>query len=197
MKRTLVGCFGDFLTADENSSKKFVDSLPSNKQLSKVVLPVGYFRRAFLKPIKKYKPQRVIYFGMHENRAQPMFETVAKNQMVTLKKPLVRFAVNVYSHLLRLKRKNLRIKKQPSKDMLTILPISKSKERAITLHTKPPKISQIPVSKDAGYFVCNYQLWVVETFLRRHARAVEFYFIHVPAKLSASQKQALKEFVFS
>lgn len=196
MKKTLVAGFGDFLTSDTNSSEEFIKQLPDNKKLTKILLPAGYFKKSLIKPIKKNKPQKVVFLGMHEGRKKPMFEVVANNRKITLKKPVYRFGISMYSHVLRVLKKNLRIKKEPSKKDLIILPIEKKGPQTIKLQSKPPK-KGIGLSMDAGYFVCNYAMWIVERFLRKQSKDVEFYFIHIPKKLSSAQKKMLEEFILS
>ena len=192
----LVTAFGPHLYFDKNSSQELLNSLP-NKGLIKKILPVNYFKRAILRPIKKYNPETLICLGADENKKFPVFETVAKNEMVTIKNPFVRFLAIIYSHFLWLFGENLHIKKQPRKDQLTILKIDKKHKSKIRLHTKVPKLEGIGVSKDAGYFVCNYTIWVIEDYLQRNNIECNFYYIHIPQNPTTTQKKIIKDFILN
>jgi len=196
MKITLITAFGDFLQNDCNSSKEFLKEISESNNIHKVILPVGYFRNDFIKPIKKYSPNKLIFLGMDNSIKKPKFETIAKNRLVTLKNPLFRFFLMIYVCWLKLNNKNLRIKKEISKKLLIELPIERNKEQEICLHTIPPKLKEITISNDAGNFVCNYSMWVVENYIRHNKLDTDFYFIHLPLKLNNKQKQELIRFIF-
>jgi pyrrolidone-carboxylate peptidase len=200
MNKTLVTAFGDFLEYDFNSTKKFLNEIPDKNGLIKMILPVGYFKNEFVKPVKKYRPKRIIFLGMENSAKNPKFETIAKNEMKTLKNPFYRFVGTAYSYYLKWNNKNLRIKKSFSKKtlsrLLTVIPIQKDKPKQITLHSNPPKLKQIKISKYAGNYVCNYSMWVTENYIKEHNLPIEFFFIHIPPKLNKAQKQELFNFIF-
>ncbi len=196
MKKTLITGFGSFLQYETNSSKEFINNIPNNKNLIKHIFPVGYFKNEFTKVIKKYKPQRIIALGLNEDISKPKFETVVNNQKITLKKPLMRFIANTYSFWLKLNKKNLRIKKPIPESDLIVLPINKHEKSKIIFQDKIPKFKEITISKDPGYFVCNYAMWVIKEYIRKHKLNISFYFIHLPSKLTKAQTKELEEFVF-
>lgn len=192
----LVTAFGPHLYFDNNSSQDLLNSLP-NKGLIKKILPVNYFKRSILRPVKKYKPDVLICLGLDENKKIPVFETVAKNEMITIKNPFFRFLVKIYSRFLWLFSRNIRIKNQPHKNKLTILKINKKHKSKIKLHTKVPKLEGIGISKDAGYFVCNYTIWIIEEYLQKNNINCNFYYIHIPQNPTTTQKKIIKDFILS
>jgi len=195
MKITLVTAFSDFLGHDFNSTEEFLKQIPDEKGIIKQILPVGYFKNDFIKPIEKYKPHRIVFLGMHDSRKIPKFEVVAKNQKVTLKNSFHRYFLTVYSRYLKWNNKNLRVNKTIPKEKLTLIPIQKNKPRQISLNSKPPKLKHIEISNDAGAYVCNYSMWVVENYIKNNNLTVEFFFIHLPPKLTKIQKKELLKFI--
>jgi pyrrolidone-carboxylate peptidase len=196
MKTTLVIAFGNFLENDFNSSKEFLNEIPLENRFIKKVLPVGYFKSEFIKPIKKYQPDKIIFLGMHKSRKIPNFEVVAKNHRITLKNSFYRFIITIYSYYLKWNNKNLQINKPISKEKLIVIPIQKNKPSKITLHSKPPTFKEIGISKESGNYVCNYSMWVVENYIKSHNLNIEFFFIHLPPKLTQAQKKELLKFIF-
>ena len=197
MKTTLVAAFGNFLQCDINSSKEFLEELPDSKNITKFILPVGYFKNDFIKPIKKIKPERIILIGMDDYSKNLQFEIIAKNAKITFKNPIRRFITTLYSYWLRLNNKNFRTTKPIPKELLTIVPIEMNKPLEIKLHSKPPQIAGIKISKNAGNYICNYSMWVIENYLICNKQKTEFYFIHIPQKLNTKQKKNLMKFVLN
>jgi pyrrolidone-carboxylate peptidase len=195
MGKTLVTAFGNFLYNNTNSTQEFLKEIPKNKNVIKHVFHVGYFKNDFIRPIKKYKPEKIIFMGMNGNIKSPRFETIAKNEMLTLKNPLYRSVGTIYIYWLKWNDKNLRIRKPINRDILTTIPISKHKPKQIKLKTKPSDFKEIDISKDAGNYVCNYSMWIVENYLRENRIKADFYFIHLPPKLTKSQKRTLLNFI--
>lgn len=195
MKKTIVTSFGDFLYHDRNSAEGFLKEIPDSINIHKQNLPVGYFKRDLIKPIKEYNPQRVIFLGMNTSIKNPQFEIVTTNNKITLKNPVYRFFVYIYSYWLKWNNKNLRVKKPIPKDKLIEIPIERNNIKEIMLHTKPPKLKGIGTSKNAGNYVCNYSMWIVENYIRKNSRDIDFYFIHLPSKISEKHKQQLLKFI--
>lgn len=195
MGKTLVTAFGDFLNNDINSTQEFLKEIPENKNIIKHIFHVGYFKNEFIKPIKKHNPERIIFMGMDKKAKFPKFETIAKNEMITLKNQLYRRLVTMYTYWLKWNNKNLRIEKPINKDLLTVIPISKNKRKQIKVKTKPPNFKEIKISKDAGNYVCNYSIWIVEDYLRKNKINADFCFIHLPPKLTKNQKEELLKFI--
>lgn len=194
MKITLVMAFGEFLHFNFNSAKEFLEKLPESPQLIKKILPVGYFKHDILKPIKEYKPERIIILGMNEDIKAPRFEMVAKNLRVVLKNPFYRFFASIYGYWLKWNGQNIKIKNPISKEKLTELPIDKNAINEIQLHTKIPRVEGIGISRDAGNYVCNYAMWVVEKFIPEN---IAFYFVHLPPKLEDNHEEELSKFILS
>jgi pyrrolidone-carboxylate peptidase len=192
---TLVTGFGSFLTEDKNSTEEIISQLPKKEYIVKKILPVGYFKKDILKHIKKYKPTKIVFLGMHPTRKNPMFEIIAKNEQITLKNKLYRFIVKMYSFYLKWNKKNLRIEKPISKEKLTIIPIQKNKKKKIILKTNPPENKTIGISENAGNYVCNYAIWIVENYVQKNNLDTKFYFIHIPKKLTTLQKEEVKKFI--
>lgn len=197
MKKILITAFDDFLSDEINSSKTFLNDISGSENISKFIFQVGYFKKDFIKSIKKSKPQKVIFFGMDVNAKFPKIETVAKNEMIILKNSLYRFIWTSYVYWLKWNNKSYKIKKSISKDLLTVVPISKNKEKTMKLRGKIPMFKEIKVSKDAGNYVCNYSMWVVQNYIIENNLNIDFYFIHLPLKLNKKQKKELLDFVLS
>lgn len=195
MNKTLVTAFGDFLENDVNSTEEFLKEMPESCNIIKHIFPVGYFKNDFIKTIKKHQPKRVIFLGMDINAKYPKLEIIAKNEMVTLKNPIYRFIGTIYSYWLKLNGKNLRIDKPISKDLMTVFPIAKNNHKQIKLRSKVPNFKEIKISKDAGNYVCNYSMWIAENYIRENNLNIDFYFIHLPSKLTKNQKNELLKFV--
>lgn len=197
-KKILIAAFSDFLDNDFNSAENLLKKIPSEENIIKQIILVGYFKKNFLKKIKKSQPEKIVFLGMHTERKIPMFETVSINHKITLKNGFLRFLLDGYVNLLKLFNKNLRVKKSPSKDILKLVPIEKKyHQKKLKLQTKPPKLEQIGISENAGYFVCNYSMWVVERFLREKNISSKFYFIHIPPKINKLQEEELIKFIKS
>ena len=195
MKKILVAGFGDFLDKDFNSSKIFLNIIPNSTNIIKHIFNVGYFKNDFIKSIKNNDLDKIIFFGMNTDISKSRFELIAKNEMITLKNPIYRFIGTVYSHWLKLFNKNLKISKQISEDKLIILPIYKNYSNEIKLKSKVSKFKNLDISKNAENYVCNYSMYVVENYLRDNNLDIEFYFIHLPPKLSRVQEEDLLEFI--
>ena len=123
---------------------------------------------------------------------QPQFETIAKNRKITLKNSVYRFVITLYSYWLKWNGKNLKTKRSFPKDKLIERPIEKGEVNHIMLHTRVPVTKAIDTLKDAGNYVCNYAMWIVE---RSIAKNIEFYFIHLPPKLNNIQERDLSKFI--
>ena len=197
MKKILVTAFDDFLYDKINSSKTFLNEIAESKNIFKHIFQVGYFKNDFIKLIKKSKPQKVIFFGMDVNAKFPKIETIARNEMIVLKNSIYRFVGTSYTYWLKWNNKSYKIKNSISKDLLTVVPISKNKPKKIKLKSKIPKFKEIKVSNDAENFVCNYSMWVVQNYINENNLNVDFYFIHLPPKLNKKQKKELLDFVTS
>ncbi|MBU0461629.1 MAG: hypothetical protein KJ574_03515 [Nanoarchaeota archaeon] len=141
--RTLLVGFTSFLDKDINSTEQFLKEIPSSPELIKELFPVGYFKRDFIRIIKKHHPDRIIVLGMADNIKDMKIETVAKNECLTLKNPVYRFVVTLYSYWLKWQGKNLKIKKPLSKKMLCTVAIDKKAPHKLKLRNTPPKVARL------------------------------------------------------
>lgn len=194
--RVAIAAFKDYLWYDVNSAEQLLKKIhaPPSTNLFKALLPVGYFKGTILKPLKKHKPDVYIILGMW-NGKYVKIESMVNNKMLILKNPFIQFAVTVYGNILRLFGRSIRTKKFIPEEELKRIPINASGPTSFLLSTQPTRIGSIRLSKDAGDFVCNYALWVVEEYLRKNKLKTEFYFLHLPEYLTKQQEQMVLSFI--
>lgn len=112
---TIIGTFGAYLNQKTNSSQKVLSRIDfSDNRVKKITFPVSYSKKAFIKPIKKYQPKKIIIIGNWEGNHVKL-ESKAHNKYITLKSPIKRFLANTYSSILWLFGKNITTNKLPQK----------------------------------------------------------------------------------
>ncbi|MCP4522753.1 MAG: hypothetical protein GY828_00880 [Candidatus Gracilibacteria bacterium] len=195
MKKVLLCYFGNFLCYDFNSSKIFVEESIESERIDKVELGVFYHKGNILREITKKKYDKIVIFGMRGDIKKPSFEQYAKNEMKHIRNPIYRFICNIYLYYLNIRKVNFTSKKQISEKFFKIFQIEKSKEKIIKLRSECPVISGLDISQDAGNYVCNYTMWVVEKFLKKYQKDTEFYFIHLPYSIKSQDKKKLQQFI--
>jgi pyrrolidone-carboxylate peptidase len=185
----IIAGFGDFLWHGRNSSEIILKKIPDQKDITKCILPVGYFKNDFIKPLKKNSVSKYVVLGMWEG-TYPKLETKGKNQHITLKNPLLRTGASAYSHILKQFGKNLRIK-EPLDDKQLITKTIDKKGPKFVLTTKIRKNPGIKISYDAGNYVCNYAIYTIARYLKKSKSETEFYFLHIPEKCTSLQEKAV------
>lgn len=190
MTKIVVAGFGKYLNFKHNSC---IDILSEIKKpdIIKIILPVGYFKNDFIKPLKRYTPEKYVCLGMWNGKYSKI-ETIAKNEMITLKNPIARFFVQSYTYILKSFNTNLTIKKPMPKKYQKILSIEKNEPNIIKLRNQPPRsIKGLKISTNPGNFICNYMIWNVEKYLQRNNLKTKFYFIHIPEILSTKERKKI------
>lgn len=184
MKKLITG-FQPFLDQPHNSTLDILKQIPSRKT---EILPVAY-SKILLQKITKHDPDILIMLGMNEDINQPQFETVANNYLITLKNHFKRFIIHIYCSLLAWQGKSIRTESLPKKNQ-TI-----KKRFAATPLSLPTPPTTFKHSTNAGHFVCNYLMHIVEQYARKHKPEMKRYFIHIPKDLNGKQKNKVLKFV--
>lgn len=187
--KILLGAFGPYLNQRTNSSQRLLSRINTeDHQIKKIILPVSYKSSYFINPIKKYHPNYFILIGNWEGK-HVKIESKAHNKFITVKNPITRFLVNLYAYFSWMFfKKNLLASKLPKKKSLTYLPIEKNGPSTVRLSvTKSIKKASV----HAGYFVCNYAMYVISRFLSENDYKTRFYFIHIPLNPTIAQQNEI------
>ncbi|MFT4283057.1 MAG: hypothetical protein ACMXX6_01385 [Candidatus Woesearchaeota archaeon] len=194
---TLVLYYDEFLFYDFNTAKDFALSISKKQNLIVKSVPVTYFKSDYLKHIKKHKPKKIFMLGMDDARKNAHIETRANNKLITLKNPFLRFLLNIYVYVLKLFGKNLKMKKSPKKDLLTLKKIEENKpDYKYLKHSL--NLKTIKKSNNAHHFACNFAIYQIQKYLDENNLDTKFYFIHIPLNgLSKKQQNELKKHILN
>ena len=148
----LVYGFGPYKQFRENITDRVTRRLPRPANLRKIVFPVRFHKSQFTEAVRKYRPDFVLGLGQ-----------CSKGRLLRIE----RRAVN--------KRRNDKQERARS--------IVRGGPKWLTTSLKLEKLplgKQIRISYDPGDYVCNFSMYVLLDYLRRHRRKVRFGFIHIP-----------------
>lgn len=150
--RVLVYGFEPYRQFQKNITQQIVGKLPASRTLKKVIFRVRFDKKQFTDAVKKHRPD--IVFGLGQ---------CSRGRLLRIE----RRAVN--------KRRNH--KKEKPRSILRAGP----KSIPITLRLEKSAIGErAKISYDAGDYVCNFSMYVILDYLRRHRQDARFGFVHVP-----------------
>lgn len=156
-KQILLFGFGPFLKVKSNISKKILGGF-SFPNIKKRILPVKYDKKMIIKKLfdNKNKPDYVLGLGQHYSGNLLRIERKAQN----------------------LFWEKIRVNK---KECLATGIIQKTPEK-YNLNLKLPKKEFSRISYDAGFYVCNYAMYIIMDYIKKKKLKTKFAFIHIPPK---------------
>lgn len=152
MTRVLVYGFGPYKQFKDNVTSRIVKKLRASRRLRTVVFPVKFDKKQFTDAVKKHRPDIVLGLGQCSSGTRLRIE---------------RRAIN--------KKRNYKHEKPRA--------IARGGSKWLPTNLNPEKSAwgkRAKISYDAGDYVCNFSMYVVLDYLRRHRRETRFGFIHVP-----------------
>jgi pyrrolidone-carboxylate peptidase len=114
----------------------------------KLVLPVERDNYTLLAALDRYQPQFVVGMGLHPRARKIRIERVAHNLW----------------HQARAEKPRVLFPRDPLYTRYATIPLKKTRYTTITY--------------DAGYYVCNWSMWVTSTWAQDHA--AQWGFLHIP-----------------
>ncbi|HEX9443378.1 MAG TPA: hypothetical protein VGA73_04625, partial [Candidatus Binatia bacterium] len=135
-----------------NITRRIVSELPRSANLKKIVFPVRFREKQFTDAIKKHRPDVVLGLGQCSTGTKLRIERRAVNR----------------------RRNN---KEEKGRAITRGAPNALA--ATLRLH-KSDFGKEAKISRDAGDYVCNFSMYVVLDYLRRHRRDARFGFVHVP-----------------
>jgi pyroglutamyl-peptidase len=150
--RVLIYGFGPYRQFKENITRDIVRKLPASPNLKKIIFPVCFEKKQFTDAVKKHHPDIVLGLGQCSSGRLLRIERRAVNLRRSHKSQKGRAIVRGGPKML------------ASSLRLAVLNFGK--------RTK--------VSRNAGDYVCNFSMYVMLNYLRRHRPDARFGFVHVP-----------------
>lgn len=150
--RLLVYGFGPYKQFKDNITSRIVKKLHASRSLKKIVFPVKFDKKQFTGAVKKHRPDVVLGLGQCSKGSRLRIERRAVNRRRNDKKDQARPILNGAPKLL------------SATLCLDRLGFGK----------------QAKVSYNAGDYVCNFSMYVILDYLRRHSPKACFGFIHIP-----------------
>ena len=150
--RLLIYGFGPYKQFEDNITQRVIRKLPGSRNLKKIVFPVRFNKKQFANAMNKYRSDVVLGLGQCSRGRRLRVERRAINR----------------------KRDN---KKERAR------PIVRGGPRWLPTTLELGKSSlgkQAKSSHNAGDYVCNFSMYAVLDYLRRHRPATRFGFIHMP-----------------
>lgn len=149
----MVYGFGPYRQFENNITQQIVRKLPSSPNLQKIVFPVRFNKKQFTDAVKKHRPDLVLGLGQ-----------CSRGRLLRIE----RRAVN--------KRRNRKEEKPHS--------ITRGGVRSLKTTLKLEQLApgkQAKLSSNAGDYVCNFSMYVILDYLRRHTGGIaRFGFVHIP-----------------
>lgn len=153
MSRVLIYGFGPYRQFENNITQQIVRKLPSSRNLKKIVFPVRFDKKQFTDAVKKHRPDFVLGLGQ-----------CSRGRLLRIE----RRAVN--------KRRDYKQKKPR--------PIVRGGPKWLETYLKLEKLplgKQTKISRDAGDYVCNFSMYVILDYVRRHTGEIaQLGFVHIP-----------------
>jgi pyrrolidone-carboxylate peptidase len=149
----MVYGFGPYRQFENNITQQIVRKLPSSPNLQKIVFPVRFDKKQFTDAVKKHRPDFVLGLGQSSR-----------------------------GRLLRIERRAVNKRRDDKKQKLR--PIVRGGPKWLQTHLRQEKSAlgrQAKLSSDAGDYVCNFSMYVILDYLRRHTGGIaQFGFVHIP-----------------
>jgi pyroglutamyl-peptidase len=149
--RVMVYGFGPYRQFRNNITQAIVRKLPSSHNLQKIVFPVRFDKKQFTDAVKKHRPDLVLGLGQCSR-----------------------------GRLLRIERRAVNRRRNDRKEKARPIVRGRPQRLATTLRLNELGLKQTKISVDAGDYVCNFSMYVIQDYLRRHRPDARFGFVHVP-----------------
>jgi pyroglutamyl-peptidase len=150
--RVMIYGFGPYRQFKDNITQQIVRELPVSRNLKKIVFPVRFDKKQFTDAVKKHRPDLVLGLGQCSR-----------------------------GRLLRIERRAVNKRRDNTKQKPC--PIVRGGPKWLQTHLRQEKSAlgrEAKLSSDAGDYVCNFSMYVILDYLRRHRPDARFGFIHVP-----------------
>lgn len=163
--------FGAFLNVKSNITEKILSELHF-KNIKKIILPVEYSREKIISMLfnNKNKPDYIIGLGQHYT-----------------------------GKLLRIERKSENIfweKIEINNEKYLSTGMIQEKPDNYIVNLKLPKKKFSWISYDAGFYVCNYAMYLIMDYIKKNNLQTKFAFIHIPSNYPINKaKRELKEYL--
>ena len=150
--RLLIYGFGPYKQFEKNITQAIVRKLPSSPNLQKIVFPVRFDKKQFTDAVKKHRPDLVLGLGQCSR-----------------------------GRLLRIERRAVNKRREQKKEKARSILRGGPRWLPTTLRLeKLVRGKQTKISHNAGDYVCNFSMYVILDYLRRHRPDARFGFVHVP-----------------
>lgn len=150
--KLVIGYFGPYLSIKQNISQLVVEKL-SGIDCPKILFPVCYDKKAFLKPLYQYKPDVYLILAHNPKGKIIQVELRGNNERVDIK------------------NKNSATK-----------PILKSGLKYEVASFKPKLVKNMIYSENAGHYVCNFCIYTILREVRLKKLKTRLCFLHIPGK---------------
>jgi pyroglutamyl-peptidase len=149
--RVLIYGFGPYRQFEDNITSHIIRKVPSSRHLKKIVFPVRFDKKQFTDAMKKHRPDLVLGLGQCSR-----------------------------GRLLRIERRAANRRRNDRKEKARPIVRGQPQRLATTLRLNEPGLKQTKISYNAGDYVCNFSMYVILDYLRRHRPDALFGFVHVP-----------------
>jgi pyroglutamyl-peptidase len=150
--RILMYGFGPYKQYKSNITRHIVSKLPVSGNLKKIVFPVRFDRKQFIDAVREHRPDFILGLGQCSG-----------------------------GRSMRIERRAVNLKRGDKKERARPIVRGGAKRLAITLRLEQSAFGKsAKISRDAGDYVCNFSMYVILDYLRRHRPNARFGFVHVP-----------------
>jgi pyroglutamyl-peptidase len=150
--RVMIYGFGPYGQFKDNITQQIVRELPASRNLKKIVFPVRFDKKQFTDAVKKHRPDLVLGLGQCSR-----------------------------GRLLRIERRAVNLRRNNKSRKGRAIVRGRPKMLASSLRLAALNFGKrTKVSRNAGDYVCNFSMYVILNYLRRHRPDARFGFIHVP-----------------
>jgi len=154
--KLLIGYFGPYLSVKKNISSRVIKKLKS-VHCPKILFPVRFNKKIFLKPLHQYKPN--IYLILAHNPK-------GKYLQIELRGVNLKTGMN---------------------NLSTLYPIKKGGKKYEVSCFKPRLIGKMKYSTNAGRYVCNYSIYTVLREIRVKKLKTKLCFLHIPGSFKINR----------
>ncbi len=157
--RILVYGFGPYRQFKTNVTQRIVRKLSSSRNLKKIVFPVRFDKKQFTEAVRRHRPDFILGLGQCSG-----------------------------GRLLRIERRAVNRRRNDRGGKGRAIVRGGPATLASTLRLEKSALGrQAKISRDAGDYVCNFSMYVILDYLRRHSASARFGFIHVPHDYHAAR----------
>jgi pyrrolidone-carboxylate peptidase len=149
--RVLIYGFGPYKQFKTNITQQILRKLSSSRNLKKIVFPVRFDKKQFANAVKRYRPDFVLGLGQCST-----------------------------GRLLRIEQRAANRRRNDRKEKARPIVRGQLQRLATTLRLNELGLKQTKISVDAGDYVCNFSMYVILNYLRRHRPDARFGLVHVP-----------------